>query len=147
MVTSCRIKINRGCTAAGRRGCAGGVRTGILLAVITLVVAGAGVYAVLRTGQARQEEYHRKAVVISEEGLLRALEKIRDNPSWSEGFPRVPYEGGIYEVTLARAMKTDAVYLTVKSSGRIGKVQDVKECLLMLSVTGGDSVWVRQDMY
>jgi hypothetical protein len=124
----------------------GGAGTRVVLAVVTLAVLGALIPMALRHAGQRQEADYRKAVRISEYGLQLALQKIREAPSWSEGFAKTGSDGGSYTVSLRRTVRNDTVFLAVTSKGTAGSIADVKECRLMRFAGSPGSAWVPIDM-
>ncbi len=126
--------------------CAGGVYLRIIVCIATLILVGAFIAVVLRTFEQRKLENDRKALAISEYGLFVALQKIKDSPSWNEGIPREPYDGGEYEVSVEKKIQADTLLLNIKSMGKMGSVEKMKECTLRLEIKENDSVWVQQSM-
>jgi len=126
-----------------RCGGMGGVGIRVLWICLSLgVIAGAVVW-LLNSQQKNEERYSRKAMEISEYGLLRVMEKLGEKPSWNSGFSKTAYEGGWYSAKVYPRVKGDTVMLAVESVGRIGAVSKKQECLLVLSHVNGDSVWIR----
>ena len=122
----------------------GGVGTRILLIIATLAVVAVSIFWFLNSRQSDQETLNRKAVEISEYGLLQALAYIKENPSWTGTLPRTDYDGGWYSATAARRKTADTALLDIVSQAHIGAVLYKQECVLRLSVAGNDSQWVRQ---
>ena len=121
----------------------GGVGIRVAWILLSLgVIAGAMVW-LINYQQRSEERYSRKAVEISEYGLLHVLEKLGEKPSWRGGFPKTAYEGGWYSAKLTPQTQGDTVLLSVETTGRIGGVTKKQECLLRLSIANKDSVWVR----
>ena len=125
----------------------GGILLRVLIAVITLVIIGAAIFVVLHKYQQKQEVYHRKATAISEYGLLVALQKIQNEPSWSGDFGKTAYDDGWYRVETSQYLSSDTLFLTIKSFGHMNSVLDTRECKLRLQSSDGDSVWVRYSMH
>ena len=122
----------------------GGVGARIIMIVATLAVVAASIFWFLNSRQSNQETLNRKAVEISEYGLLQALEHLKGNPSWTGTLPRSDYDGGWYTATATLRKTADTVFLDIASQAHIGAVSYQQECMLRLSVTGSDSLWVRQ---
>jgi hypothetical protein len=122
----------------------GGVGARIIMIVATLAVVAAAIFLFLNSRQSDQETLNRKAVEISEFGLLQALARVKENPSWAGTLPKADYEGGWYAATVASRRIADTTFLDVVSQAHIGSVSHKQECMLRLSVTGKDSLWVRQ---
>jgi hypothetical protein len=112
-----------------------------------LLVIGGAMFGLLRTYGQKQQVYHRKALAISEYGLLVALQKIGEQPSWTKGFSEIPYEGGWYKVRIENLLEKDTLLLKIVSIGHYRSVSDSRQCILKLDTSGGDSVWVRQSMF
>lgn len=120
----------------------GGVRLRIVLAVATLVAVGAAVMVLLDAHQSRQRVHHRKAVELSEEGLMIALEELRRQPSRADGIPRTDHRGGWYEVRFHTERVGDTLMLKAVARGGSGSVVREKAMSLRLDTADGDSVWV-----
>jgi hypothetical protein len=122
----------------------GGVGARIIILVATLAVVAGAIFWFLDSRQRNQEILNRKAVEISEFGLLQALAHLKENPSWTGTLPQTDYEGGWYAATAVSRKSADTTFLEVVSQGHIGSVSRKQDCMLRLSVTGNDSLWVRQ---
>jgi hypothetical protein len=125
----------------------GGVVLRIIIASITLVVIGGLIFILLHNYQQKQQIYHRKALSISEYGLFQALQKIGEEPSWTKGIEKTPYEDGWYRVETNQFLSGDTIFLAVRSEGHIKSITDTKECVLRLEMSSGDSVWIRHSMH
>ncbi|NLE01461.1 MAG: hypothetical protein GX640_16465 [Fibrobacter sp.] len=121
----------------------GGIILRIMFACATLVLIGIAIDSVLHNYQQSGQEEHRKALAISEYGLLVALQKITEHPSWRDGFEKTVYEDGWYRVEVRQNQNGDSLLLTIISHGGIGGVVETRECALMLDTSEGDSTWVR----
>jgi hypothetical protein len=128
------------------RAARGGIGVRIVYIVATLAVVAGAIFWVLDTRQKDQEKLNRKATEISEYGLLAALGRLKDNPSWQEGIARTEYEDGWYATTVQRQTKQDTSLLVVEATGHRGSVTKKQQCVLRLVVSGRDSVWIRQSM-
>ena len=124
----------------------GGVGIRILWIAATLVVVAAAIFWFLDKGQKNQEVLDRKAIEISEYGLLMALERLKDSPSWCSGLQKTEYETGWYTATVKRQPDKDTTFLVVEAVGHAGPVARKQGCVLRLEITGNDSVWVRQSI-
>jgi hypothetical protein len=122
----------------------GGVGARIIIMIASLAVVAAAIFWFLDSRQANQETLNRKAVEISEFGLLQALARLKENPSWIGTLPQADYEGGWYTATAVSRKSADTTFLEVVSQGHIGSVSRKQDCVLRLVVTGNDSLWVRQ---
>ena len=122
---------------------AGGVAMRVVLICFSLAVIAGCVVWLLNSQQKNEERYSRKAMEISEYGLLRVLEKLGQNPSWNAGFSKTAYEGGWYSAKMVEHLKGDTLMLAVESVGRIGTVSKKQECMLKLSIVNGDSIWAK----
>jgi hypothetical protein len=120
----------------------GGVRARILMAAGTLVVAGILIVVLLNKNEADERYHYENALTIAEYGWGEALMRLREEPSWSEGFKDVNYKDGSYTVTLTKEQPKDTVLLKVESVGRSGSVERSKSIVLCLQVgPEGDSLW------
>jgi hypothetical protein len=135
-----------GAPSTGFAGQQGGVGARIIMIVATLAVVAAAIFWFLDSRQKNQEILNRKAVEISELGLLQALAHLKDNPSWTGTLPQTGCEGGWYDATARIRKSADTTFLEVVSQGHIGSVSRRQECVLRLTMTGNDSLWVRQSV-
>jgi hypothetical protein len=124
-------------------GAGGGVGIRILWIVLSLAVVAAAMGMFIGTQQKSQERYSRKAMEISEYGLMCALEALDKKPSWTAGFSKIPYQDGWYSAKLARRLKGDSVFCAIEAVGHMGGVSRKSECTLQLSIINGDSSWTR----
>jgi hypothetical protein len=124
----------------------GGVGIRILWIAATLIVVAAAIFWFLDKGQKNQEVLGRKAVEISEYGLLMALDRLKDSPSWYSGLPKTDYETGWYTATVRRQASSDTTFLVVEAVGHAGPVARRQGCVLRLEKNGNDSIWVRQSI-
>jgi hypothetical protein len=122
----------------------GGVGARIIIMIASLAVVAAAIFWFLDSRQANQETLNRKAVEISEFGLLQALARLKENPSWIGTLPQTDYESGWYTATAVSRKSADTTFIEVVSQGHIGSVSRKQDCVLRLVVTGNDSLWVRQ---
>jgi hypothetical protein len=122
----------------------GGVGARIIIMIASLAVVAAAIFWFLDSRQANQETLNRKAVEISEFGLLQALARLKENPSWIGTLPQTDYEGGWYTATAVSRKSADTTFIEVVSQGHIGSVSRKQDCVLRLVVTGNDSLWIRQ---
>jgi hypothetical protein len=125
------------------RSSVGGVGFRVLWIIVSVVVFGLAIVFLLSTHQNNQERYSRKALEISEYGLMCVLETLGKKPSWNEGFSKIPYEDGWFSASLVRHVKGDSLMCAVEATGHIGNVSNKSECLLKLSIVKGDSTWAR----
>jgi hypothetical protein len=122
----------------------GGVGIRLVWIIVSLIVIAVAIVFLLNHHQANQQRYTRKATEISEYGLMCVLETLGKNPSWNEGFSKIPYEdGGWFSAKLTRQVINDTVFCAVEATGHIGNATKKSECLLQLSVVKGDSSWAR----
>lgn len=121
----------------------GGVGARVIMLVATLAVVAAAIFWFLDSRQTNQETLNRKAVEISEFGLLQALAHLKENPSWTGTLPQTDYEGGWYSAAAVSRKSADTTFLEVASQGHIGSVSRKQDCVLRLAVTGNESLWVR----
>jgi hypothetical protein len=124
----------------------GGVGIRILWIAVSVAVVALAIFWFLNKGQQDQEIINRKAVEISEYGLLMALDRLKDSPSWCEGLPKTEYESGWYTVSVRRQAGKDTTFLVVDAVGHAGPVARKQGCILRLEKSGNDSVWVRQSI-
>jgi hypothetical protein len=123
----------------------GGVGIRIVWILLSLMIITLAIIFLISNQQKDQARYSRKAMEISEYGLMCVLETLGKKPSWSDGFLKIPYDDGWYSAKLNRRMKGDTLFCTVEAIGHIGTVTKKSGCRLRLSIVNGDSVWQRSD--
>jgi hypothetical protein len=121
----------------------GGIGSRMFLILLSLFIIAAAIIVLLANQQKNEEKYSRKAMEITEYGMLCILETLGKKPSWVDGFPKTSYEKGWYSAKISRHSKGDTVFCTVETIGHIGNISKKQECLLRLSIVNGDSVWIR----
>lgn len=126
----------------------GGVIFRILIAFTTLVIIGVLIYSLIQNYQQNGQEYHRKAIELSEYGMLITLQKINETPSWREGYKKTSYESGFFSVELRPSLLQDQTLLmTIVSRGYMNDVTEERQIVLRLQVEGTDSTWVPEQMH
>lgn len=126
--------------------CFGGVILRSLIAVVTLAVIGTAIMVILNNYGQRQEVLHRKAIAISEYGLLVALQKIQASPDESAEQEKTVYDDGWFRVQQKQYEKRDTLFLKIVAEGHAGSVVERRECILSLDRTIKETRWVRQSM-
>ena len=126
--------------------CSGGIKLRVLLAALTLVIVGTAVVVLVRSYQRDLRVHHREALQVSEDGLLRALEKLQQEPSWSAGFPKTEHPNGWYTVSMERKADGGRQEMTVIAEGHSGPAVRRQICVLHLKMHEVDSVWVQQSI-
>jgi len=111
------------------------------LALVTL-----SIFWLLDRNQKDIARHDRKAMEISEYGLLMALDRVRTYPSWTGGIDKTEFEGGAYAVKSERRVIHDTTFLILEAQGFIGTMSRSQKCILRLSIAGSDSTWVRQSI-
>lgn len=124
----------------------GGVIFRIMAAFTTLIIIGALIYSLSQDYQQNGQEYHRKAIELSEYGMLLTLQKINEKPSWREGYKKTSYESGFFSVELRPCLQDQTLYMTIVSRGYMNSVTEERQIVLMLQVEGKDSTWIPQQM-
>jgi len=122
----------------------GGAATLTIGTIVTLVVVAMLIFFVIRNAQKNEPIRRRKAVQISEYGLIQALEKIQQQPSWRDGFTKTAYLDGAYRVKVNQRDSSGTSILKVESIGVCGSARKVHVSILHLSVADGDSIWVQK---
>ena len=118
-----------------------GIRVVWILASL-LLIAGAVVW-LANNQQKNEERSGRKALEISEFGLMACLQNLGEKPSWTGETPKTPYDDGWYCVKASRYASGDTVMLRVESVGHFGPISKKQHCALRLSIVNKDSVWAR----
>ncbi len=125
--------------------CKGGVSLRVCLALVTLLAVGALIFVALDTFSKRQDEHHRKAVHMSEQGLERSLQRFgMSHWTWKDGFERTYVdedESEWYEVTIQEIQEDGTALLVFESTGGSGGVRNVIRRAFELVVEEGDTLW------
>lgn len=119
----------------------GGVVLRIAVISATLLLVGITVIFLLKSFRNSEEVNGRKAMAISEYGLLQTMQKLNEQPGWRDGFNHIKSENGWYSVTLKEEYSGDTLFLKVVSNGQIGSIIDQRTFTLRRVVTGTDTVW------
>lgn len=123
----------------------GGFLLHVIVIAATLAVVAVMVVVLVRSHQRNQEMHRRKALRICEDGLMVAMERLQQAPSWRGGIPKTSHREGWYRVTVEE--RSDSVpKLMVTATGHSAGVQRRQESLLRLYIDSGDSVWVQQSI-
>jgi len=125
----------------------GGVIFRVIIAFTTLIIIGVLIYSLIQNYQQNGQEYHRKAIELSEYGMLITLQKINEMPSWQEGYKKTSYESGFFSVELRPYLQDQTFYMTIVSRGYINNVTEERQIVLRLQVNGTDSTWVPEQMH
>ncbi|HEX2955910.1 MAG TPA: hypothetical protein VHO70_03730 [Chitinispirillaceae bacterium] len=121
----------------------GGVTMRILIVAATLLLVSLSALLILKSYRNKEEINVRKVMAISEYGLLHAMQMLREQPAWREGFDHIEYEQGWYSVTVVSESSGDSLFLNVSSEGQIGSVVDQRTVRLLGVINGQDTVWNR----
>ncbi len=124
----------------------GGVIFRVIVAFTTLIAIGALIYSLIQNYQQNGQEHHRKAIELSEYGMLLTLQKINEKPSWQEGYKKTSYESGFYSVELRPYLQDQALFMTIISRGYMNTVTEERQIVLRLQIEGTDSTWVPEQM-
>ena len=124
----------------------GGIGIRILWIALTLALVTLAIFWLLDRNQEDIARHDRKAIELSEYGLLIALDHVRANPSWAGKIDKTEFEGGAYAVSSERRILHDTTFLILESQGFTGTISRSQKCILRLSITGSDSSWVRQSV-
>ena len=124
----------------------GGIIFRIIVAFTTLFLIGVVIYSLIQNFQQNGQEYHRKAIELSEYGMLLTLQKINESPSWREGFRKTSYENGFFAVDLRPYLQEQTLFMTIISRGQINSVTEERQIVLRLEIGGSDSSWVPTEM-
>jgi len=123
----------------------GGLAVHVAVTVTTLAAVAVLVVFLVRHQQHSQQEHRRKALRICEDGLIVALERLQQEPSWREGIARTEHRDGWYAVAVSSA-SGDPPGLEVVAQGHSGGVERRQLCTLRLVVDKGDSMWVQEQL-
>lgn len=125
----------------------GGIGLRVCIVLVTLCIVGLAIYQLLHTLGQNQETDHRKALAISEYGLMVALQQIPDGATPPPAVPRTEYDEGWYKVTTSQQQRGDSLFCIITSFGHFGSATERRECILRLATTSSDSNWVRESMH
>jgi hypothetical protein len=113
---------------------------------VTFLLLAAGVYAFVHSYQRTHAEQRRKALQICEDGLMVALHHLGESPSWRDGIPRTEHADGSYEVQVTVVEGAVPARIEIAAHGLSGKARRTQTCVLELSSSNGDSVWVQSSI-
>lgn len=124
----------------------GGVILRSVIIIFTLLIVGVTIFSLLKSYSRNQETYHRRALAISEYGLMVALQKLQDDPLNPSEIPKTKYNKGWYKVFISKQLRNNTTFYTVISYGRAGSVTEKRECVLRLDSSGGEPLLIRERM-
>ncbi len=133
------------CKASGSQN--GGIIFRIVIAFTTLFLIGVVIYSLVQNYQQNGQEYHRKAIELSEYGMLLTLQKINEEPSWRSGFKKTNYENGTFTVDMRPRLQDNTLFMTIVSRGQINSVIEERQIVLKLQITADDSSWIPEEMH
>jgi hypothetical protein len=122
----------------------GGLKALLFFVVLTLLGVAGTVFFIIGSYQKNQPMYQRKALQLSEYGLLEALQQLQQQPSWKAGFERTPYRDGWFRVVVTAHDSLVPAGLTLVSEGHSGTLTRRQICELRLQLP--DSVWIQQSL-
>jgi hypothetical protein len=105
------------------------MRTGILLAALTLITVGVVIRGALNGLHDAQQENHRRAERIAEHGLQTALERLAEDSL--AGTIADSCDGGRFIVRSKRMVRGDTSHLELVAEGRIATAVEVRACTLV----------------
>lgn len=119
----------------------------IIIVILSLVLVGFSIFVLLNHIGNRQEVYHRKALAISEFGLLKALEGVKGKKNQFEDISRTPFDGGWYTVRFKLIENDDSTFLYITSKGHIGSASEVRKCILFQINNKSMSDWKQYKVF
>lgn len=119
----------------------------ILIVFLTLLVVGFSIYGILRNVGQKQQVFHRKALAVSEYGLMKALQKVDTGIFEFSDIPKTECEDGWYSVSFKKFEKNDTVFLRIVSIGQVGPSSEKRECTLRLVDFNKRPEWEQHQMY
>ena len=123
----------------------GGVLARVLLALVSLLVVGLAVTWVIMSFQKEQKAHQRVAMELSDHGLLEALQKLQESPSWDEGFQKTAHRDGWFSVSILKHTRENETIMSVESTGQSGSVTKKRSYSLKLTIDDqGDSLWIEE---
>ena len=121
----------------------GGLTVHVAMTAATILALVIVVFLVVRSYQHRQVEHRRKALQVCEDGLMMALQRLGEDPSWREGIERSGHGAGFYEVQIREISDASAPRLEITAHGQSGSALRKQTSILELQILQGDSVWVQ----
>jgi hypothetical protein len=121
----------------------GGVLIRSIIVVITLMIVGAAIFGSLTTIGKNQQTYQRKALAVSEYGLMKALQKVKSGLIDFADIPKTECDAGWYSVSFKKYEKNDTIFLLIISRGIVGATTETRECTLRLDSFEAAPEWVQ----
>lgn len=118
----------------------------IVIVVMTLLFVGIALFGILKNIGQKQQIYHRKALAVSEYGLMKALQKVESGIFEFSDIPKTDCEEGSYSVSFNKYEKNDTVFLHIISKGEVGSTSETRECTLKLINYEKKPVWEQHQM-
>lgn len=125
----------------------GGIIIRSIIIILTLCVVGFSIYTLLHNFGQNQQVAYRKALAISEYGLMVALQNLPLSPAEIRNVKKTTYEQGWYKVTFNTFSRNDTTFCTISSIGHFGTVKEKRSCLVRLNTSSGDTTWIRERMF
>jgi hypothetical protein len=125
----------------------GGVIIRSIIIIVTLCLVGFSIYTLLHNFGQKQQTAHRKALAISEYGLMIALQHLPLSPAEIKEIKKTAYDEGWYNVTFNTFSRNDTTFCTISSTGHFGAVKEKRSCQVRLNVSPGDTSWIRERMF
>lgn len=118
----------------------------IIIVVMTLLFVGIALFGLLKNIGQKQQVLHRKALAVSEYGLMKALQKVESGIFEFNDIPKSECEEGWYSVSFKKYEKNDTVYLNIIAKGEVGSTFETRECTLKLVNYEKKPVWEQHQM-
>ena len=118
----------------------------VIIVLLTLIMVGVALFGMLKNVGQKQQVFHRKALAVSEYGLMKALQKVKTGIFEFKDIPKTECDEGWYSVSFKKYEKNDTVYLHIVSRGEVGSTSEVRECTLKLVNFDANPEWEQHQM-
>lgn len=121
----------------------GGIVIRSIIVIITLIIVGAAIFGSLTSIGKNQQTFQRKALAVSEFGLMKALQRVKSGTVEFSDIPKTECDDGWYSVSFKKYEKNDSIFLLIISRGIVGATIETRECTLRLDNLDSAPEWVQ----
>lgn len=121
----------------------GGIVIRSIIVLLTLLIVGISIFGLLNNVGKKQQIYHRKALAVSEYGLMKAMQKVKTGMFEFVDVPKTECDEGWYSISFKKFEKKDTVFLLIISRGFFGSTSETRECTLRLDKCDTVPTWVQ----
>lgn len=115
----------------------------LVIVIITLLFVGIAIFGILSNLGQKQQVFHRKALAVSEYGLMKALQKVKTGKFDFDDIPQTECDEGWYSVSFNKYEKKDSIFLHIISKGQVGSISEKRECTLRLITIDPEPIWAQ----